>query len=79
MAKRKVAFTTALVTVQDWRDVAVRATKTAVQVLVASVPVNVLLSGDADVLKSAIIAAASAGLSVVWNALALWASQNPSS
>lgn len=74
MAKtKKITFSQALVTVTDWKDVAVRATKTAVQVFIASVPVNVFLSGDADVIKSAVIAAASAGLSVVWNALALWA------
>lgn len=73
MAKtKKVTFSQALVTVTDWRDVAVRATKTAVQVFLASVPVNVLMSGDADVIKSALIAATSAGLSVVWNAVALW-------
>lgn len=71
--KKTLTFSEALVTVQDWRDVAVRATKTAVQVFIASVPVNVFLSGDADVIKSAVIAAASAGLSVVWNAAALWA------
>lgn len=69
---KKLTFSQALVTVTDWRDVAVRATKTAVQVFIASVPVNVLMSGDADVIKSALIAAASAGLSVVWNAVALW-------
>ena len=79
MAKTKqLTFSEALVTVQDWRDVAVRATKTAVQVFIASVPVNVFLSGDADVIKSAVVAAASAGLSVLWNAVALWAA-SPSS
>lgn len=73
MAKKQVTFGQAMFTVNDWLDVLVRATKTAVQVFIASVPVNVLMSGDADVIKSAVIAAVSAGLSVVWNSVALWA------
>lgn len=77
-AKKQVTFSQALITVMDWRDVAVRATKTAIQTFVAIVPVDTLMSGNPDILKSAIVAAVSAGLSVVWNALALWSSSNTS-
>lgn len=61
-------------TLKDWEDVAIRAIKTSIQTLTAMIPVEVLISGNPQILKSALVAAASAGVSVIWNALILWSS-----
>lgn len=56
----------------DWKDIGVRAAKTFVQTLVATVSVVVVLGGDVATIKAGVIAASAAGLSVVWNALLQW-------
>lgn len=61
---------------RDWEDVAIRAIKTSIQTFAAAVPVEVLLSGNPQILKAALLSAASAGVSVLWNALVLWSSTN---
>lgn len=63
-------------TLKDWEDVVIRAIKTSIQTFAALVPVEVLMSGNPQILKSALVAAASAGVSVIWNALVLWSSTN---
>lgn len=63
-------------TLVDWEDVAIRAIKTSIQTFAALVPVEVLMSGNPQILKSALVAAASAGVSVLWNAVVLWSSTN---
>ena len=62
----------ALATPLSWKDTLVRAVKTAVGVLIGGLPVNSLASLDISTAKVAIIAAASAGGSVVLNAILRW-------
>ena len=56
----------------DWRDVAIRAIKTAIQVFGGIVAANVIGWTDITGLKVAALAGASAGISVVWNAVLSW-------
>lgn len=51
------------------RDIASRAIRTFAQALGASLTVPVLLGGDVEQIKSALVAAVAAGLSVIYNAL----------
>lgn len=57
----------------DWRDVAVRAAKTFVQTFLATTTVGAFVGGDFTSVQAAFVAAASAAISVVWNAAAAWA------
>ena len=57
----------------DWQDVAKRAVKTFVQTFLATTTVGALVGGDMGSLGAALVSAASAGISVVWNAAASWA------
>lgn len=59
--------------VVDWRDVITRAGKTAVQTFIATTTVGSIVGGDLTSLQAAFIAAASAAITVVWNAAAQWA------
>lgn len=56
----------------DWRDTWIRAAKTAVQTLFATVTVQVAMSGDVNAVKVAAISAVAAGAAVVWNAVLSW-------
>lgn len=58
----------------DYRDIAERAFKTAVQTFMALITVDALMAGNVGLAKESLVAAAAAGLSVVWNALQEWAS-----
>lgn len=57
----------------NWRDIAVRAVKTAVQVFIATIGVGLTGLMDVATLQAAGLAAASAAVSVVMNALYAWA------
>lgn len=59
----------------DVRDIATRAFKTAVQTFVGLVTVDVLFAGDVGSVEKAAVAAAAAGVSVIWNAIGAWASR----
>jgi len=59
----------------DWKDIAVRAVKTAVQAFIATLGVGLAGWLDVDALQAAGLAAASAGVSVVMNALLSWSQQ----
>lgn len=59
--------------VVDWRDVLVRCGKTAVQTFIAATTVGSLLNADVTSIQAAAFAAASAAISVIWNAAAQWA------
>ena len=60
-------------------DIGVRAVKTSIQVFAAQVAASGLgileFVGDASTLQKAGLAAASGGLSVLWNALVNWSSK----
>ena len=56
----------------DWRDTFVRAAKTAVQTLFATVTVQVAFSGDVNAVRAAAITAVAAGAAVVWNGILSW-------
>lgn len=56
----------------NWSDIALRAFKTAVQTFVATVSVAALTSFDVNAVKAGAVAAAAAGISVIWNAIAQW-------
>lgn len=71
MAKKSDATTFSEVV--DWRDVITRAGKTAVQTFIATTTVGAVVSTDVTSLQAALIAAASAAITVVWNAAAQWA------
>lgn len=57
-------------------DVLSRAGKTFVQTLTAQLTVAALVGGDYAATKAALIAAFAAGISVIWNALVVWANSN---
>jgi hypothetical protein len=57
----------------DWRDIGIRAAKTAVQAFIATVGVGLTGLMDVGTLQAAALAAASAAISVVMNALLAWA------
>ncbi len=56
----------------DWKDVASRAGKTFVQVLLTAFPVSALVGLDVTALKVAALAAGAAALAIVWNAALEW-------
>ncbi len=56
----------------DFKDIGIRALKTAVQVFIASLPFTLLTDITQPALVSAGVAAASAGVSVVMNAILQW-------
>ena len=58
----------------NWKDIGIRAAKTAVQVFLAALPANALLSTSLDVFQMAGLAGLSAGVAVIYNALLNWSS-----
>ena len=54
----------------DWKDIAVRAVKTAIQAFIGVLGVGLVT--DMAVYKAAAIAAAAAAISVVMNAVLAW-------
>jgi hypothetical protein len=56
----------------DVRDILVRAAKTFVQTFLSAATVAVVVAADYPALKAAAIAAGSAALSVIWNAVLQW-------
>lgn len=58
----------------SWKDTFIRAIKTSIAVLITGLPVNSLASMDISTSKVAILAAASAGGSVILNAILKWTS-----
>ena len=56
----------------DWKDVFVRAAKTAVATFVGIIPASALTSLNVDTAEAAAIAAASAGVTVILNAVLQW-------
>lgn len=56
----------------DWKDVFVRAAKTAVATFIGIIPVAELTSLSIDGAEAAAVAAASAGVTVVLNAVLQW-------
>lgn len=56
----------------NWKDIAIRALKTFVQVFASSVPVSALMSLDWTLWRAAALSAGSAGLAVVWNGVLNW-------
>lgn len=57
----------------NYRDIAVRAAKTAVQTFLGVASVAAVMSADVSALENALAAAAAAALSVLWNAALEWA------
>lgn len=57
----------------DWKDVGIRAVKTAIQVLIGTLGANAMGWTNLDTVKAAGIAAASAGAAVIINAVLAWA------
>lgn len=57
----------------DWKDVIIRAAKTAVQTFMATASLGAFVAIDQPQIQAAGTAAIAAGISVVWNALAQWA------
>jgi hypothetical protein len=59
----------------NWRDIGVRAAKTAAQAALSLLTVDALFGGrmDLSLLQQAGLAALAAGYAVVWNALLAWA------
>lgn len=55
------------------KNIGRRAVKTAVQTFFAVATVQQVVGGDVDALRSAVVAAAAAGFSVLWNAAVVWA------
>lgn len=55
------------------KEIATRAAKTAVQTLLGVLTVQALFAGDVNAIRAAAVAAASAGVSVIWNAALNWA------
>lgn len=53
----------------DWKDIAVRAFKTAVQVAIATVPVSAYFDKDWTLVATGVLAGVAAGISVVQNAV----------
>lgn len=54
------------------KDIAIRAGKTAVQALLANASVQLVIAGDVNALRAALVAGVAAGASVLWNAAAAW-------
>lgn len=57
----------------DWKDVAIRAGKTAVQTFIAMAAVGDLMALNSGRIEAAALAALSAAVSVLWNTLSAWA------
>lgn len=57
----------------DWKDVCTRAVKTAIQTAAAAGLLGSAIGGDLAGIKTAMLAATAAGISVVWNAAVDWA------
>lgn len=59
----------------DWRDIGIRAAKTALQAALAMLTAEALFGGSfsPSLLEQAGLAALAAAYSVVWNALLAWA------
>ena len=57
----------------DWKDTAVRAVKTAVQVFIALVGTNAAGWTNVEAVKAAGLSAITAGVSVLMNAIMGWA------
>lgn len=57
------------------KDIGIRAVKTFVQAFVSTVGVAAITSFDVATIQAGVIAAGAAALSVVWNALYLWATE----
>ena len=58
----------------DYKDIGIRALKTAIQTFLSVATVNAVVSGDVTGLQTAGVAALAAGISVVWNAVLQWSS-----
>jgi hypothetical protein len=56
----------------DWRDIGIRAAKTAVQAFIGTAGVGLAGLLDVGTLQAAALAAASAAISVIMNALLAW-------
>ena len=57
----------------NWRDVVVRAAKTAAQTFIVAAPATVFVQDDPmPILYAAAISAGAAAVAVVWNALLQW-------
>jgi hypothetical protein len=56
----------------DWRDIGIRAAKTAVQAFIGTVGVGLAGLLDVGTLQAGMLAAAAAAISVVMNALLAW-------
>ncbi len=56
----------------DWKDVFVRAAKTAVATAIGIIPVSALGNLSVDTAEAAALAAASAGVTVILNAVLQW-------
>lgn len=56
----------------SWKDIGVRAVKTAVQAFLGTASVQAVIGGDVNALRAAAVAAAAAGISVIWNAVLTW-------
>lgn len=56
----------------NWKDVFVRAAKTAVATFIGIIPVTALSNLSVDTAEAAAIAAASAGVTVILNAVLQW-------
>jgi len=57
----------------DWKAIGLKAIKTAVQVGIGAIGVNLAGITDLDTAKAAAIAAASAGAAVIMNGILAWA------
>lgn len=53
----------------DWRDVGIRALKSGIQAFIAVVGPGAVVGADDVVLKAGVVAAATAVVATVWNAL----------
>lgn len=58
----------------DWKNIGIRALKTAVQSFLAVATAQVIVAGDINALRGAAVAALAAGFSVIHNALLAWSS-----
>jgi len=61
-----------LATPISWKDTLVRAVKTSIGVLIGGLPINAVASLDLSTLQVALVAAASAGGSVILNTVLTW-------
>ena len=60
----------------NWKDIGERAFKTTLQTFMALFTVDALTAGNVGLAKEALVAAAAAGLTILWNAIAQWAASD---